>query len=54
MSWANYYGVIVPSVLQEMGLGSRSDEVNPRLARYGWNTLWENDEWWATPAKLSL
>ncbi len=54
VSWANYYGVIMPSVLREMGLGSRSDEVNPRLARYGWNTLWENDEWWATSPKLNL
>lgn len=56
VAWANYYGVIVPDVLAKMGLGERTDEVKPQLARYGWNTLMENDEWWAqapTP-KLSL
>jgi hypothetical protein len=56
VAWANYYGVIVPDVLSKMGLGERTEEVDPRLARYGWNTIMENDEWWAkspTP-KLSL
>lgn len=51
VSWANYYGAIVPGVLAEMGLGSRSEEIDPRLAKYGWNTLLENDEWWADSPK---
>lgn len=53
VAWANYYGVIVPEALAKLGLGMRSEEVDPRLARYGWNTIMENDEWWAkspTPA----
>lgn len=54
VAWANFYGVIVPEVLRDMGLGERGDEVNPRLARYGWNTIMENDEWWATSPKPSL
>jgi hypothetical protein len=56
VAWANFYGVIVPDVLAKLGLGERTDEVHPKLARYGWNTIMENDEWWAkspTP-KLSL
>lgn len=54
VAWANYYGVIVPDVLSEMGLGSRGDDVDPRLARYGWNTIYENDEWWADSPKPKL
>lgn len=54
VAWANYYGVIVPEVLSQLGLGERSDEVNPKLARYGWNTIMENDEWWAKSPKPGL
>jgi hypothetical protein len=54
IAWANYYGVIVPDVLSRMGLGERTEEVDPRLARYGWNTIMENDEWWAKSPKPSL
>jgi len=51
VAWANFYGVIVPEVLRDLGLGERGDEVNPKLARYGWNTIMENDEWWAKSPK---
>ncbi|MGI4875071.1 MAG: hypothetical protein ACRYFX_28285 [Janthinobacterium lividum] len=54
VAWANYYGVIVPSALAKMGLGMRSEEVNPKLAKYGWNTIMENDEWWADSPKPKL
>jgi hypothetical protein len=54
VAWAAYYGVIVPDVLRDMGLGERGDEVDPRLARYGWNTLMENDEWWAKSPKPGI
>jgi hypothetical protein len=54
VAWANFYGVIVPEVLRDLGLGERGDEVNPKLARYGWNTIMENDEWWAKSPKPSL
>ena len=54
VAWANFYGVIVPDVLAKMGLGERGDQVDPRLARYGWNTIMENDEWWAASPKPSL
>lgn len=54
VAWANFYGVIVPDVLRDMGLSERGDEVDPRLARYGWNTIMENDEWWASAPKPGL
>ena len=54
VSFANFYGAVVPQVLNKLGLGDRSDEVNPNLARLGWNEAWENDEWWADSPKPSL
>jgi hypothetical protein len=54
VAWANYYGVIVPDALHKFGLGERMEEVNPALARYGWNTIMENDEWWADAPKPKL
>jgi hypothetical protein len=54
VAWATYYWVIVPEVLSQLGLGERSEGVNPELARYGWNTIMENDEWWAKSPKPGL
>ena len=53
-SWATNFTVIVPEVLEKIGLGSRADTVFPELAKYGWNDWWENDEWWAKSPKPSL
>ena len=54
VAWANFYGVILPEALQKLGLGMRMEEVDPRLAKYGWNTIMENDEWWAASPKPPL
>jgi hypothetical protein len=54
VAFANFYGAVVPTALKKLGLGDRSDEVNPNMARLGWNEAWENDEWWATAPKPSL
>ncbi|WP_325134111.1 hypothetical protein [Hymenobacter sp.] len=54
VAWANFYGVIVPDALRKLGLGERIEEVNPKLTCYGWNTIMENDEWWAKSPQPSL
>ena len=54
VAFANFYGAVVPNALRELGLGDRGDEVNPNMARLGWNEAWENDEWWAKSPKPSL
>ena len=53
VAFANYYGAVVPQALAELHLGDRSEEVNPNLAKLGWNEAWENDEWWPTSTKPS-
>lgn len=34
-------------VLDEFNIGEREVVINPKYAHLGWNTYWENDEWWA-------
>lgn len=54
VAFANFYGAVVPQALKKLGLGDRSEEVNPNLAKFGWGEAWENDEWWAKSPKPSL
>jgi hypothetical protein len=54
VAFANFYGAVVPQEIKKLGLGDRSEEVNPNLAKLGWNEAWENDEWWAKSPKPSL
>lgn len=34
-------------VLADFNVGERGVEVNPKYAKLGWSSYWENDEWWA-------
>ena len=54
VAWSSVYEVIVPDALQQMGLGQRGAEPNPRLAKYGWFETMENDEWWNDTPKASV
>ncbi|MGI4875070.1 MAG: hypothetical protein ACRYFX_28280 [Janthinobacterium lividum] len=44
----NYRG---PQVFKDFIVGSREIDFNPKYARLGWNTYWQNDEWWADAPK---
>lgn len=54
VAFSTDYSRVVPDALAKLGIGDRSEEVNPNLARLGWNEAWENDEWWAKSPKPSL
>ena len=54
VAFANFFGVVVPQALEKLGLGDRGDQVNPHMARLGWNEAWENEEWWAKSPAPSL
>jgi hypothetical protein len=34
-------------VLQDFEFGGRSVEINPKYTRVGWDSYWDNQEWWA-------
>ncbi|RSK43651.1 hypothetical protein EI293_12275 [Hymenobacter perfusus] len=38
-------------VLEDFEVGERDIVINPKYARLGWDSYWENDEWWAEPMK---
>lgn len=43
-----------PDVYKDFGVGDRGQEINPKYAKLGWNTYWQNDEWWADSPKPKL
>ncbi|MBF9140981.1 hypothetical protein [Hymenobacter properus] len=42
------------NVLKDFFIGERDPDFNPKYAKLGWNSYWENDEWWAKPTKPAL
>jgi hypothetical protein len=45
---------IANGLIPNFGIGDRGAQVNPKYAKLGWRTYWENDEWWADSPKPSL
>lgn len=41
-------------LIDDFGIGDRGAQVNPKYAKLGWSTYWENDEWWADSPKPKL
>jgi len=37
------------TLLKEFIVGGRALDFNPEYAKLGWNSYWENEEWWAEP-----
>ncbi|MCI1189183.1 hypothetical protein MON38_17300 [Hymenobacter sp. DH14] len=54
VAFAGEYWAAIPNALQFLRPGGRGDEVSPNLAHFGWNSYWENDEWWAKSPKPQL
>ncbi|MCA8829919.1 hypothetical protein LF252_04710 [Hymenobacter sp. BT728] len=40
-------------VLKEFEVGERDVVINPKYAKLGWDTYWENDEWWIGSASTA-
>ncbi|GAB3572813.1 hypothetical protein [Hymenobacter daeguensis] len=38
---------VTRQILTRFEIGERDSHINPRYARVGWNSFWQNDEWWA-------
>ncbi|MDB5269907.1 MAG: hypothetical protein JWP58_2947 [Hymenobacter sp.] len=43
-----------PFIYTDLVIGGRDVDINPKYARQGWNTIWQNDEWWAKSPKPKL
>jgi hypothetical protein len=46
--------LLSPGLISDFGVGERSAGVNPKYAKLGWASYWQNDEWWADSPKPSL
>lgn len=40
-----------PNIFADLTIGEREFDFNPKYAKLGWNTYWQNDEWWADSPK---
>jgi hypothetical protein len=38
---------VTHQVMKRFDIGERGSHINPKYARVGWNSFWENKEWWA-------
>lgn len=43
-----------PHIFDDLIVGERDVAINPKYAKLGWNTYWQNDEWWADSPKPKL
>lgn len=43
----NIFAYQGPQVFRDFTVGERDVDFNPKYAKIGWNTYWQNDEWWA-------
>ncbi|MGI4875069.1 MAG: hypothetical protein ACRYFX_28275 [Janthinobacterium lividum] len=43
--------IIAPAIYRDFVQGERTPEMNPKYNKLGWDTYWENDEWWAEPTR---
>ncbi|WP_426491742.1 hypothetical protein [Hymenobacter sp. 102] len=41
-------------ILRNFLIGERDPDFNPKYAKLGWDTYWQNEEWWAEPGQLTV
>ncbi|GAB3572816.1 hypothetical protein GCM10027345_04640 [Hymenobacter daeguensis] len=54
VAFANYPQAVVPDAMTDLYIGDRGENINPKYAGLDWSDAWENEEWWAKPAKPLL
>lgn len=54
VAFASYSQAVLPDAMADLYLGDRGENINPKYAALDWSEAWENDEWWARPAKPAL
>jgi hypothetical protein len=37
---------VTRQIMTRFEIGNRDSHINPKYARVGWNSFWQNDEWW--------
>ncbi|TGE06137.1 hypothetical protein [Hymenobacter fodinae] len=47
--WVQNIFLYQQDIFRDFTIGERDPDFNPKYARLGWDTYWQNDEWWAEP-----
>lgn len=50
----NIFAYQGPQVFSDFTVGERDVDFNPKYAKLGWNTYWQNDEWWVDAPKATV
>ncbi|RSK45058.1 hypothetical protein [Hymenobacter rigui] len=40
-------------IFRDFIIGERDIDFNPKYAKLGWDTYWQNEEWWAEPGQVT-
>lgn len=53
--WADGNGLftIAQDIFADFNVGERGPEINEKYAKLGWDSYWENEEWWAETPKTA-
>lgn len=54
VAFAYYPQAVLPNTMADLYIGDRGENINPKYAGLDWNSIWENDEWWAKSPKPTL
>jgi hypothetical protein len=52
--WADDFFRFANEILKDFSYGEREVEINPKYRNLGWETLWENEEWWNDTKKPTM
>ena len=51
---ADDFFAVANGIIKDFSYGEREVEINPKYRSLGWETLWENDEWWHEAEKPKM
>ena len=52
--WADDFFRFANDILKDFSYGEREVEINPKYRELGWQTLWEDEEWWNDAKKPTM
>lgn len=52
--WADDFFRFANDILKDFSYGEREIEINPKYRNLGWQTLWEDEEWWNEAKKPAM
>jgi hypothetical protein len=51
--WVQNIFYFQQDIFRDFIIGERDMDFNPKYAKLGWDSYWENEEWWAEPSQVT-